>query len=68
MAAHRVPPQILGIIPNNTGGFGEVEEASHMFVRNELLPPQKRFEELNDWLGDEVIRFAPYNRDLKDGS
>lgn len=50
MAAHRVPPQMLGIIPNNTGGFGDVEEASHMLVRNELMPPIKRFEELNDCL------------------
>ena len=28
MAAHRVPPQMMGIIPNNTGGFGDVEKAS----------------------------------------
>ena len=34
MAAHRVPPQMLGIIPNNTGGFGDVEKISHVFVRN----------------------------------
>lgn len=26
MAAHRVPPQMMGIIPNNTGGFGDVEK------------------------------------------
>lgn len=22
LSAHRVPPQMMGIIPNNTGGFG----------------------------------------------
>lgn len=60
MAAHRVPPQMMGIIPNNTGSFGDVEKASRVFVRNELIPLQKRFEELNDWLSDEVIRFKPY--------
>lgn len=60
MAAHRVPPQMMGIIPNNTGGFGDVEKASRVFVRNELIPLQKRFEELNDWLSDEVIRFQLY--------
>lgn len=49
-AAHRVPPQMLGIIPNNTGGFGDVEEARRVYVRNELMPPIKRFEELNDCL------------------
>ncbi len=55
MAAHRVLPQMMGIIPNNTGGFGDVEKASHVFVRNELIPLQKRFEELNKWVGDKII-------------
>ncbi|MEY5371151.1 capsid portal protein, partial [Salmonella enterica subsp. enterica serovar Corvallis] len=57
---HRVPPQMMGIIPNNTGGFGDVEKASRVFVRNELLPLQKRCEELNEWLNEEVIKFRPY--------
>jgi len=61
LAAHRVPPQLMGIIPNNTGGFGDIEKASKVFVRNELIPLQKRFEELNNWLGDEVILFKDYN-------
>ena len=61
LAAHRVPPQMMGIIPNNTGGFGDVEKASRVFVRNELMPLQKRFEEVNDWLGEDVIRFEPYS-------
>lgn len=60
LAVHRVPPQMMGIIPNNTGGFGDVEKASRVFVRNELILLQKRFEELNDWLGDEIIKFSPY--------
>lgn len=68
LAAHRVPPQMMGIIPNNTGGFGDVEKASRVFVRNELMPLQKRFEELNAWLGEEVIRFTPYSLDLADDS
>ncbi|AHM78109.1 Phage portal protein [Klebsiella pneumoniae 30660/NJST258_1] len=65
MAAHRVPPQMMGIIPNNTGGFGDVEKASRVFVRNELIPLQKRLQELNDWLGEEVIRFEPYILDIQ---
>lgn len=60
MAAHRVPPQMMGIIPNNTGGFGDVEKASKVFVRNELNPLQKRLEELNDWIGEAVICFEQY--------
>jgi len=60
MAAHRVPPQLMGIIPNNTGGFGDVEKASSVFVRNELLYLQKRLEELNYWLGENIIKFHEY--------
>lgn len=61
MAAHRVPPQMMGIMPSNVGGFGDVEKASRVFVRNELIPLQKRLQELNDWLGEEVMRFEDYN-------
>jgi PBSX family phage portal protein len=61
MAAHRVPPQMMGIMPSNVGGFGDVEKASRVFVRNELIPIQKRLEELNHWIGDDVINFTLYS-------
>lgn len=61
LAAHRVPPQLLGIVPNNTGGFGDIGKAATVFVKNELEPLQSRLSELNDWLGEEVIRFRPYD-------
>ncbi len=51
---------MMGIIPNNTGGFGDVKKAAQVFVRNELTPLQERMKEVNDWIGEEVIRFAPY--------
>lgn len=60
LAAHRVPPQMMGIIPNNVGGFGDVEKAARVFVRNELQPLQRRMLEVNDWLGEEVIAFEDY--------
>lgn len=60
MAAHRVPPQMMGIMPSNVGGFGDVEKASNVFVRNELILLQKRFEELNIWLKEKVIQFEEY--------
>lgn len=59
-AAHRVPPQMMGIMPNNVGGFGDIEKASKVFVRNELLPLQKRIQEFNDWLGDDILHFSTY--------
>ncbi|MBU5604899.1 hypothetical protein KQJ18_23370, partial [Citrobacter sp. S55_ASV_140] len=63
MAAHRVPPQMMGIMPSNVGGFGDVEKASMVFVRNELIPLQRRFEELNTWLDTDIISFTPYTLD-----
>ena len=66
LVAHRVPPQLMGIVPNNTGGFGSAEAAAMVFARNELEPLQVRFTEVNDWLGEKVIAFAPYTIDVKD--
>ena len=60
LAAHRVPPQLLGIVPSNTGGFGAVLPAAQVFARNEVKPLMDRFRELNDWMGEEVVRFDPY--------
>lgn len=60
LAAHRVPPQLMGIVPNNTGGFGDVEKAAQVFYRNEIVPLQTRMEEINAQLGERVITFKPY--------
>jgi PBSX family phage portal protein len=57
LAAHRVPPQLMGIIPNNTGGFGDAEKAAAVFWANEILPLQARFRDVNEWMGEEVVRF-----------
>ncbi|GIX39058.1 MAG: portal protein [Silanimonas sp.] len=59
LAAHRVPPQLLGIVPKNSGGFGDVEKAKAVFIENEILPLQARFAALNAWMGEEVVRFLP---------
>lgn len=60
LAMHRVPPQLMGIVPNNTGGFGDAEKAAAVFNANEIGYYQGRMRELNEWLGDEVIKFKPY--------
>ncbi|EDW3122280.1 capsid portal protein, partial [Salmonella enterica] len=31
-----------------------------VFVRNELIPLQKRLAELNEWIGETVISFNEY--------
>lgn len=61
LAGHRIPPQLMGIIPQNTGGFGDVEKAARVFVANELEPLQAAMREINEWAGEEIIRFQPYS-------
>lgn len=60
LAAHRVPPQLMGIIPTNTGGFGDVEKAGRVFFINEIIPLQQRFAEINTLVGQNVITFEQY--------
>ncbi|WP_137936119.1 phage portal protein [Chitinivorax sp. B] len=60
LAAHRVPPQLMGIVPNNTGGFGDAGKAAQVFYENEIVPLQARLQELNDWLGETVVSFGAY--------
>lgn len=61
LAAHRVPPQLMGMMPNNTGGFGDVEKAARVFARNEIAPLQMRIKNaINTWAGVEVCDFEPY--------
>lgn len=60
LAGHRIPPQLMGIIPQNTGGFGDVEKAARVFVANELEPLQQTMLEINERVGEEVVRFQPY--------
>ena len=57
LAAHRVPPQLLGIVPANAGGFGDVTKATDAFFELEIEPLQSVFRELNEMVGVDVIRF-----------
>ena len=63
LAGHRIPPPLMGIVPQNTAGFGDVEKAAKVFVANELEPLQAALMEVNDIVGEEVIRFRPYSLD-----
>ncbi|WP_129792549.1 phage portal protein [Sphingosinicella sp. CPCC 101087] len=57
LAAHRTPPQVVGVVPVNNGGFGDVSKAVLEFVRLEIVPLAMRFLEVNDWMGVEALRF-----------
>lgn len=61
LCAHRVLPQLLGIIPVNAGGFGSVESAAKVFHTNEISPLMSPFTAINDWCGQTVVAFTdPY--------
>lgn len=66
LAAHRVPPQLLGIVPTNSGGFGKVGEALDTFFQIEIAPIMRRMLSMNDFFGAEVLRFDNYS--ASDGS
>ena len=60
LAAHRVPPQLLGVVPKNSGGFGNMTDAANNFFEQEIMPIQRRLAEVNDWLGAEAVSFTPF--------
>lgn len=60
LAGHRIPPQLMGVVPQNSGGFGDIEKAARVFYYNEVVYLQNLLKQLNDRLGIEVIRFKEY--------
>lgn len=60
LAAHRVPPQLMGAMPDGNAAFGDVEKAARVFFINELQPVMEAMKHVNEWLGVEVMRFNPY--------
>lgn len=60
LAAHRVPPVLIGVVPQVAGGFGKPSEAAAVFHQAEIEPLMMRLLEINDWLGKEAVAFDPY--------
>lgn len=65
LAAHRVPPQLLGIIPQNNGGFGDINSATDVFFDNEIQPIISRFRRMNERLGVDAFGFRDYQKKAK---
>lgn len=61
LAAHRVPPQLVGIVPTNSGGFGKVGEALDTFFQIEIAPIMRRMLAMNQFFGREVLVFDNYS-------
>ena len=60
IAAHRVIPQFLGVQAESSGGYGDIEKAALVIAKNEIYPIFRQLETLNDWAGEEIIRFDHY--------
>ncbi|KQM88479.1 capsid portal protein [Sphingomonas sp. Leaf23] len=60
MASHRVPPQLLGIVPAQGSAFGNPVDAVRMFEHNEIRPLKRVFLSLNDRLGIPAVMFEEY--------
>ena len=61
LAGHRVPPQLMGIVPNNTGGFGDIKKAAEVFYWHEIYPLQNLLIDINNQVGQELITFNDYS-------
>ncbi|KJV32404.1 hypothetical protein VI01_08730 [Pantoea sp. SM3] len=61
LCSHRVPPQMVSTIPDNTGGVGDAVKASQILVRNELMLLQEPLKETSNLLREEVITFSHYS-------
>lgn len=68
LAAHRTPPQLLGVVPQNNGGFGDVRSANDMFFINEVMPIQSKMRELNEHAGLEVVQYRAYEPMMPPGA
>jgi PBSX family phage portal protein len=53
IAAWRMNPALAGIIPENTGGFGDIEKIDRVYTSNEIRPICQLFNQLNDKLREE---------------
>ncbi len=61
LAAFRTPPQLLGIIPSNAGGFGSIKDAREAYWFNAIIPEQNRIENtVNEWAGDKIVGFKSF--------
>jgi capsid portal protein len=67
LSAHRTPPQLLGVIPDTAGGFGDVSKAMDAFILLEILPLEARMLEVNDFIGVEAVAFDPYEPSIAAG-
>lgn len=60
LAGHRTPPQLIGVIPQNNGGFGKVSETRDAYYEMEIVPIARRMLQANGFFGAQIVGFADY--------
>lgn len=50
IAAHRIPPAMANIIPENTAGFGDIIKIDAVYEKNEVTPVRELLLEVNAYL------------------
>lgn len=53
IAAWRMNPALAGIIPETTGGFGDIEKIDRVYTSNEILPICQLFSQANECLRED---------------
>ncbi|MQT56893.1 phage portal protein [Pseudomonas sp. FSL R10-0399] len=53
IAAWRMNPALAGIIPENSGGFGDIEKIDRVYTSNEIRPICQLFSQVNDVLRED---------------
>lgn len=53
-------PAADGAMPAGNVSFGDIEKAARVYAINKLTPVMEALKVINEWLGEEVIRFNPY--------
>ncbi|MDV9030502.1 phage portal protein [Pseudomonas sp. RAC1] len=53
IAAWRMNPALAGIIPENSGGFGDIEKIDRVYTSNEIRPICQLFDQVNEVLRED---------------
>ena len=57
LAMHRMPPVLIGIIPQNGSAMADPEKTMRVFYELEIAALQQIFLEINDQIGAEAVKF-----------
>ena len=58
LAMHRMQPGLSGVIPEVNGGFGDIVKLRDVYHDLEIEAMRDPFLELNEMIGEEVVRFS----------